>query len=69
MIEFSLSYGQLPVALTVNDHCTICECEDSNYIRYSAGKERSESNSVMVAAFVLAIEQDIEDVPVEPDTD
>lgn len=32
-------------------------------------EERLESNSVMVAAFVLAIEQDIGDVPVEPDTD
>ena len=41
---------------------------EATYSR-AAGKERLESNSLMVAKFVLAIEQDIGDVPVEPDID
>lgn len=32
-------------------------------------ERRSESNSVMAAVFLLAVERDIGDVPVEPDTD
>lgn len=69
MVEFSLSHGHLPVAFTVNYHCAICECvRNAYYTRYNAGKKKLESYSVMVAAFVLAVEQGIGDVFVEPDT-
>lgn len=47
----------------------MCECAKIYTTCGTVQERRLESNSVMVAVFVLAIEQDIGDVPVEPDTD
>lgn len=57
------------MAFTVTYCSAICECAKIYTACAAVQERRSESNAVMAAVFVLAIEQDIGDVPVEPDTD
>ena len=67
MTGFFLSYGHFPVALTVNYHYGIWE-----YIKihspFCVVQEKEYCNLIW-AEFVLATEQDIGDVLVEPHTD
>lgn len=57
------------MAFTVTYCSAICECAKIYTACAAVQERRLESNSVMAAVFVLAIEQDIGDVLVEPDTD